>query len=209
MSGPAKLAMYLPMASHPMFPQPGRRLEEDAFPDEGDASGSSIELTQAGDDDFAALMENEYMDKIKNQCHVNIEGLVLAATVQGTELQQSGGKSVEALLDPSYFQNLQAAFGDFDGQHTCAADDLETLMGSYSEFMTCTGMDTLIGKLVVSGIEKTEHEIMQKCVSLGGSSALTSVFAEGEESSPPPSELTQEQIMECLGSIFDENNPIG
>jgi len=210
-SGPVKLAMYLPMASHPMFPQPGRRLEEVAFPDEGDASGSSIALTQSENDDLSALFENEYTDKIKNQCHVNVEGLLLTAITQGTVLQ-SGDKlaAAKAFSDPTYLHDIQAAFGDFDGQRTCGSDDLQTLMGSYSNFMTCTGMDALIGKVAVSGFdfEKMEREVMQKCVSLGDSSAVTSVFA-SEEKSSSSSEPTQEQVVECLGSIFDENNPIG
>merc|ERR1712038_611430 len=110
-----------------------------------------------------------------------------------------GGKvaAAKALSDPDYFQNLQAAFGDFDGQRTCAADDLESLMGSYSDFMTCTGVDTLIGKLLVSGVdyEKMQRDIMEKCASLQDLSAS--------------SDVSQEQAMECLDTLFGEHNPIG
>lgn len=218
-SGPAKLAMYLPLASHPMFPQQegGRRLEEiqpEAWVDEGDASGTSIALTSAaegGDDAFMAALDNPYVKKITDQCHVNMEDIILSSSSAAFMLT-GGDKAAAAqtMSDPTYIQNILSAFGDFDGQPTCSKEDLGSLMGSYSSFMTCTGLDALIGRVAVSGfnVEKMEKEVTEKCLPLGAGSNLTSVFTQLEESSSP-AEPTQEQVMECFGSIFEDNNPVG
>merc|ERR1712232_175923 len=66
----------------------------------------------------------------------------------------------------------------------------------YSDFMTCTGIDALIGKIAFSGfdVEKMDNDIMEKCD-----------FDILEDSS----ETSQVQLMECLGVIFSKNNPVG
>ena len=71
-------------------------------------------------------------------------------------------------------------------------------------------MDALIGRVAVSGFnaEQMEKEVTEKCSPLGVGSDLTSVFSQVEGSSSPP-EPTQEQVMECIGSIFEDNNPVG
>ena len=130
-----------------MIPQQGgRRLEEiqeEAWVDEGDASGTNIALTSAaegGDDAFMAALDNPYVKKITDQCQVNMEDIILSGSSAAFMLTgEDKAAAVQRMSDPTYIQNILSAFGDFDEQPTCSNEDLGSLMGSYSSFMTCTG----------------------------------------------------------------------
>lgn len=207
MTNPTSLAMYLPKAAQDavqgIVPQ-GRRLEEKGA---SSMRGSvSVPLTQGENDDFFAALKGPYADKLK-KCDINLEDVTTSV--------MSMVLSPDDLDDEEQGTLLLSAFGNDVNQPRCTEEDLTAATEAAQGYLSCTGVDTFIGRVALlgnNGLEKVYDNIGEKCSSASQKltgSVTSMAFLSDSESSLPGAMPSMTEVNECLGAIFGPNNYIG